>query len=50
MVKLPYAVGGYSIISHWWLSYWWLSIIILLVTIDGYFKLYYHRLLVIILL
>jgi hypothetical protein len=31
MVILSMAIGGYPIISHWWLFYWWL-----LMVIDGY--------------
>jgi hypothetical protein len=47
-------IGGYSIVSHWWLFYWWLLIAIFLVVINGYFinvywwLLYYKLLLVII--
>jgi len=35
--RLLMAIGDYSIIGHWWLFYWWPLIIILLVTINGYF-------------
>jgi hypothetical protein len=31
MVIILMAIGGYSIINHWWLFYWWL-----LMVIDGY--------------
>jgi hypothetical protein len=34
---LPFAIGDYNIINHWWLFYCKRLLIILLVIIGGYF-------------
>jgi hypothetical protein len=30
------AIGGYSIIGHWWLFYYWPLVVSLLMAIGGY--------------
>jgi hypothetical protein len=42
-------IGGYSIVSHWWLFYWWLLMAILLMAINGYCIISYCWLLYVIL-